>query len=165
MDIIGNGSPPREPQRPAAPGLPPDPGTHLDLDAEPEPERQPARRRPFADLMSAESCAVAALALAFAALVGNDWTSYLLFDTFADLQPSPQRQLRNGAIAHAVPAALTLALGAGALLRWRPDGPAWVRGVAGGAVLLGLVLVAITLVLLQQASVAPGAFSGGSFGS
>jgi hypothetical protein len=171
MDIIGNGTPPRWAQRPASPGLPhqaeaglgADGEADLDLDAEPAPAPEPVRRRPFADLVSAESFAVAALAVAFAALIGNNWTMYLLFDSLNTMQPTPQQQLRTGAISHAVPAALTLVLGVTALLRRRPDGPSWVRGVAGGAVLLGLVLGILALILLQRSSVTPDTIGSGAF--
>ena len=172
MDIIGNGAPVDGPRRTTSTDLPPDRyaepdldlDLHLDLDADPEPE--PSRRegrRLFADVVSAESLAIAALAIGTSALVGSSWLMYVLFSDFSAVQPSPQQELRQRATVFGVGAAFTLAPGLGALLR--RTRPTWVRGVAGGAVVLGLLLLGLAAMFLWRAVDAPGTVDSGAFGN
>jgi hypothetical protein len=59
-----------------------------------------------------------------------------------------------------VAAAVTLVPGLGALYRrTRPD---WVRGVAGGAVLLGALLLALAAVFLWRSGQTPNTFQSGT---
>ena len=85
---------------------------------------------------------------------------FLLSGSYDGTRSGPQDQLRQGALVHGLPAALTLILGPGALLRRRADGPGRVRGRAGGAVPTGVVPVAIAPVFLQRAAGAPTAENG-----
>jgi hypothetical protein len=166
MDIIGNGSPVNGPRRATSADLPLewDAEPVLDLDAEPEPV--PSRRqgrRLLADVVSAESLAIAALGIGMSALTGSSWLMYVLFSDFSGVQPSPQTELRQRATVFGVGAAFTLAPGLGALLR--RTRPTWVRGVAGGAVVLGLLLLGLAVMFLWRSADAPGTVASGLVGT
>ena len=149
MDVIGNGAPAGR-----------DPEPDLDLDATPGPVASPRRaRRVLADVLSAESLAVAALAIGASVPAGSSWLTYLLFNGYGEIQPSPQAELRQRATVFAAAAALTLAPGVAALLR--RGRPTWVRGVAGGAVILGVLLLAAAALFLWRSAGAPATFPTG----
>jgi hypothetical protein len=168
MDIIGNGSPVNGPRPATSADLPldryaeDDLDLDLDLDAQPEPRPREGRRL-LADVVSAESLAVAALAIGMSALVGSPWLMYVLFSDFSGVQPTPQQELRQRATVFGVGAAFTLAPGLGALLR--RTRPTWVRGVAGGAVVLGLLLLGLAVMFLWRSADAPGTVASGLVGT
>jgi nitrate reductase gamma subunit len=173
MDILGNG-PPAERARAGAEAAPERAtGDPVDWDAEPDldldaPEEEPepaARRRPLADLVSAESLAVAGLAVGVTSMTGPAWMTMLMFSSSGNPgTTTEQRQLQLYATLHGAAAALTLVLGVTALLRRPPTGPAWVRALAGAATILGLLLAVVALVLLQRSLGMPDTTDTGTFG-
>jgi hypothetical protein len=147
VDIIGSGSPADAPRQATS-----EADLHLDWDPE---DIDPVPHRPFADIVSTEALAVAALVVGAAAMIGLSSLSYLLFEGYGYQPPAPRQQMEQRSGLYGLAAALTLILALGSLLRRPVAGSLWARGLAGAAVLLGLVLAGIALLFLQRAGVVP----------
>ena len=131
-------------EAPAAPGpvaAAPDAAAPAAAPAVPAPEPPPpagARTLLVGTVASSESLGVAGVLVALATALSSFPS---MFAFMSSTSGGPSEQFDAFAMSFALGGVLAGALGAGACLRLRPDSHPLVRGLAGGAVILGVLLV------------------------
>lgn len=97
-------------------------------------------------ILSAEALSVTGILVALLASTGAfENLLYLGGDNI-----TPQALLRLYGVRMAIAGALTLGLGVGAIYRLLPDSPRAVRGAAGAATLLGLIMLVVAAVVVVR---------------
>jgi hypothetical protein len=118
---------------------------------------QSVRNQLVGTVASPEAMGVAGVLMAF----GTSVSSLPMLLAFTSGTNTPRSQYESFAMTFALGGLVALALGAAACLRLRPDSHPLVRGMAGAAVILGIVLVVLAAFVTIQASGLPAEFDPG----
>jgi hypothetical protein len=118
---------------------------------------QSVRNQLLGTVASPEAMSVAGVLMAF----GTSISSLPMLLTFASGTSTPRTQYDAFAMTFALGGLVAVALGVAACLRLRPDSHPLVRGMAGAAIILGIVLVVLAAFITIQASGVPAEFGSG----